>query len=240
MDVRPHWWTLLALLVTAVPGTALAEPLIPWPWLESNRYQTWQSEREQAKADWYARRALDPVGSRQRYVKGKDWPPYPRPEGISQLPSHRYHAAHYWPHPYMCQDRNSVRELIAAHETAGWTDHTTFFDYHFEPDTQTLNRSGRLHLQSILRNAPPQHRQLYVQAGDNMTASELRMASVQAETAEMVGSGQVPVIQLRVTSTIGRAAADVDLIQRGQNLSQPIPRISPPISGSGTVAPAAK
>lgn len=231
MSRRPILRRLIALSLLAVPTAAFAEPLIPWPWLENSRYQTWKQERDAARADWYARRSLDPVGSRRRYVKGKFWPPYPRPEGLSMLPSHRFHAAHYWPLPYVCQDRQSVREFINSQEEAGWENATTLYDYHFESDDQSVNRSGLIQLQWILRNAPEHRKIVYVQAARDVTASNRRVASVQVEISEMVGLENSPPVMLRVTSPLGRPAREVDTIQRNAQDSQPIPRISPAIGG---------
>lgn len=233
MTIRSTWKKLVALGLLAAPSVAIAEPMIPWPWLETNRYYAWKQERDSARADWYARRALDPVGSRQRYVKGKMWPPYPRPEGLSMIPSHRFHTAHYWPHPYVCQDRASVREFTAVQEDAGWTNQTTLYDFHFDPDTQLLNRSGILHLKWILTSAPAHRRVLYVQTADNAVASDLRLTSVRGTAEEMVGPQNAPPVIPRVTAPIGRNALEVDRIQRGEMDSQPIPRISPPFSSGG-------
>jgi hypothetical protein len=237
MGIRSTGKKLLILVLLASPTAAFAEPMIPWPWLETNRYYAWKQERDSVRADWFARRALDPVGLRQRYVKGKMWPPYPRPEGLSMLPSHRFHAAHYWPHPYVCADRASVREFVAAQEDAGWVNQTTFYGYHFDRDTQLLTRSGVLHLKWILRSAPAHRRILYVQTADTAKASEVRMTSVRGITEEMVGLENLPPVIPRVTSPIGRSALEVDGIQRGDMGSQPVPRISPAFSGGGAAAP---
>lgn len=231
-SVSPLLRTLALLSLIAIPSSASAEPLIPWPWLESSRYSAWNQNRDQVRADWYARRALDPVGSRQKYYKGKMWPPFPRPQGVSQLPTHAYHAAHYWPHPYLCYDRQSVRDFVTAQEEAGWTQATTLYDYHFDPDSQTLNRAGRIHVNWIIRTVPPSRRLLFVQAGSSTTASQYRMASAQNEAQEILGEMAPPVI-LRVTTPLGRPALEVDRIQRGDRDSQPVPRISPPFNGGG-------
>ncbi|MBI1313646.1 hypothetical protein GC176_20330 [bacterium] len=230
MSRRPIFRRLIALSLLVIPTVTFAEPLIPWPWLENSRYQTWKQERDAARADWYARRALDPVGSRRRYVKGKFWPPFPRPEGLSMLPSHRFHTAHYWPYPYVCEDRQSVREYFATQEDAGWEDATTLYDYHFDSDNQTLNRSGLLQLQWIIRNVPDQRRMVYVQAANDVTASNYRIANVQTEVSEMVGLENSLPVMLRVTSPLGRPAVEVDAIQRKSQSSMRIPRISAPVN----------
>lgn len=224
---------LMLAALLAVPSATFAEPLIPWPWLENSRYQTWKQERDAARADWYARRALDPVGSRRRYIKGKFWPPFPRPEGLSMLPSHRFHAAHYWPYPYICEDRQSVRDYISMQEETGWENATTLYDYHFDGDNQGVNRSGRIQLQWILRNAPEHRKIVYVQAASDVTASNYRVANVQSEISEMVGLENSPPVMLRVTSPLGRPAQEVDSIQLKARESQPVPRISAPFNSAG-------
>jgi len=226
---------LLILVLLASPTAVFAEPMIPWPWLETSRYYAWKQERDNVRADWYARRALDPVGSRQRYVKGKMWPPYPRPEGLSMIPAHRFHTAHYWPYPYVCQDRASVREFVSAQEDAGWVNQTTLYEYHFDKDTQLLNRSGTLHLKWILRAAPAKRRILYVQTADASQATDLRMTSVRGITEELVGLENLPPVIPRVTAPIGRSALEIDGIQRSDMSSQPVPRISPALSSGGGV-----
>lgn len=224
--------SLVLLGLFFIPVAASAEPLIPWPWLESSRYSAWNQNRDQVRSDWYARRALDPVGARQKYYKGKMWPPFERPQGVSQLPTHTYHAAHYWPYPYQCYDRQSVREFVTAQEEAGWTQATTLYDYHFDTDSQTLNRAGRLQVKWIIRSVPTSRRLLYVQAADSTVASQYRMASVQNEANEILGEMAPPVI-LRVTTPLGRPALEIDRIQRADRDSQPVPRISPPFSSGG-------
>lgn len=224
---------LLLLAIVCIPSVASADPLIPWPWLEANRYFTWRKERDSRRADWYARRALDPVGTRRTYSKGKFWPPYPRPEGLAMLPSHRFHAEHYWPLPYVCDDRQYVRTLISRQEDAGWMDNTTLYDYHFESDTHELNRSGRLHVMWVIRNAPQHRRILYVQTAENLKQTDIRLASTRAATGNMVGATAMPPVIPRVTSPLGRPALEVDAIQRADRDSQPVPRISPPLGGGG-------
>ena len=119
-----------------------------------------------------------------------------------------------------------------AQEEAGWTQATTLYDYHFDSDSQTLNRAGRLQVKWIIRSVPTHRRLLYVQAADSTTASQYRMASVQGQAQEILGDMAPPVI-LRVTSPLGRPALEVDRIQRADRDSQPVPRISPPFNGGG-------
>jgi len=177
---------------------------------------------------YYAERAAEPIGARQVEKHGKLWPPYPRPTGPANLPSHLYHAAHYWPHPYTCQDRDYVRSISAAQTSNGWVTMTTLYDYHFD-DSQKLNDSGRMQLRWILENAPTQHRYAFVQAGIDNATSQTRLEAVKSEATQLVGADQVPPVLVRVTSPLGRPAEEVDSIRRKERESILKPRITPPI-----------
>lgn len=226
-------WAFVAAVSVMLPSMAVADGWIPWPWKSSDRYRSWKAERDEQRASFYEERSSDPVGARQYSYKGKEWPPYQRPTGPAQLPVHIYHAAHYWPHPYVCSDRQSVRDYTNAQEEAGWISETTLYDYHFDRDQQVLNRAGLIHLRWILENAPESRRTVFVQVGANNGASQLRMVNVQTELAEMLPSGSIPPVMLRVTQPLGRPALEVDKIQRSEIDSQPVPRISTPFSKGG-------
>jgi hypothetical protein len=175
--------------------------------------------------DYYEGKAHLPVGARQKYRDGVLWPPYPRPTEEEQSCVHRYHAAHYWPHPYNCWDQQSVYDHIQVHVDNGWVLQTTLYEYHFEEDTGDLNHAGFTHLRWILENAPEYYRACWVQTGPTQEISNLRLNAVQLAAAEMVGQENVPPIMLRVDSPTGRPAQQIDLQYRAFNNSLPQPRI---------------
>jgi hypothetical protein len=164
-------------------------------------------------------------GTRVTYHSGKQWPLAPRPCGPNEPCIHRYHTAHYWPDPYRWQDRSSVRAHVAAQSAAGWMTNTTLYDQHFDPETQELNDSGRVHLKWILLFAPPQRRTPWVQMGDSADISQARLSSVQSEAVAMVGNCAPP-IMLRVCQPYGAPAQEVDLVRRSYLATIPEPRIS--------------
>lgn len=186
-----------------------------------------------ARDVYYAARACEPIESRQVYKHGKLWPPTPRPTGPANLPSHIYHAEHYWPHPYNCQDQDDVRSLSATQVSNGWVTMTTLYDNHFV-ETQQLNESGWMQLRWILENAPTRHRYAFVQAGNDSASSEIRLAAVKANASQLVGPDQVPPVLVRVTSLLGRPAEEIDDIRRMERKSILKPQITPPI-GTNTI-----
>jgi hypothetical protein len=175
--------------------------------------------------EWWAIEADRPVGARQKYKKGKMWPPYPRPTEKKQHFWHQYHAAHYWPHPYVCEDRNSVRSMAELQINNGWISETTIYDYHFDEETLELNHSGELHLRWIMQHAPEHRRLVWVQTAFNTDVSQQRLDNVRESAIAMVGEANIPPISLRVATPTGRPALEVDVIRRAEIESIPEPRI---------------
>ena len=220
-------WSLCGAIVCgALFPSAGCAGIIPWPWHEKHPPKMTQQRAE--REAYYASRAGEPIGAKQVEKHGKLWPPFPRATGPANLPSHIYHAEHYWPHPYNCQDRDYVNSLSAAQTNNGWVMMTTLYEYHFD-ETQHLNAAGRLQVRWILENAPAKHRYAFVQAGNDRAGSEARLAAVKKEALELVGEEQVPPVLIRVTSPLGRPAQEVDSIRELELKSILKPQITPPI-----------
>jgi hypothetical protein len=205
--------------------------LLPLVWLSTGP-QTFALDDEccDPAEFWYPECDSLP-GSRMRCHGGKMWPAYvARPNGCSEPFWHRYHTEHYWPDPYRWQDRSSVRTYLEAQRSAGWMTATTLYAQHFDPDTNELNQSGKIHLRWIQIHVPPNRRTTWVQAGEVAQVSQMRLASVKNATAAVFGNDCPPVI-LRVCEPYGGSAQEVDLVRRAYLSSWPVPRI--PVKSSG-------
>ena len=176
--------------------------------------------------DYYDYHANLPVGSRQVCRYGKLWPPFPRPTDPRQPCMQRYHAANYWPYPYMCQDRESVNSYIQTHVDNGWILQTTLYEYHFNEETCELNQAGLTHLQWILQNAPNNTACVGSKPGPPRPSAILRLSAVQVAAAEMVGPENVPQVMLRADSPNGLPAQHIDTQYRSFLSTMPEPRIS--------------
>ncbi len=164
--------------------------------------------------EWWDYASSLPVGSRQNYRKGKLWPPFPRPTVPQQPYIHQYHAAIYWPHPYNKQDECIVRVFEEAQIAEGWKNATTLYNYHFDPHTQQLTKSGQEHLLWILQHAHEQRRVAYVQASTEKSINDLRLASVNNSVEELLGHTDSLSVMLHVTSPVFRPAREVDTYQK--------------------------
>lgn len=184
----------------------------------------WAGEPYPKSDQWWAQRAQDPPGARQVEKDGKLWPPYPRPVGEKQHWVHKYHHAHYWPHPYNCDDQSFVRNILDQQSAGGWVTATTLHHYHFESDTQELNSVGREHLHWIVTATPLQYRTVYIAQTVASTTDALRQANVEKSIREFQPDGSVPIL-FRYDRTLGRPAQEIDQLRRMELQSIPRPRL---------------
>jgi hypothetical protein len=177
-------------------------------------------------SDWYDQEAKRPDGSRQIHSHGLEWPPYPRPCGEGQQLSTRFHEAHYWPHPYNCQDLAYLRAVSASQVTNGWQKETTLYSYHFDEKDNTLNHAGKLRLKWVLQTIPEERRSVFVQMSDDKSVSEARLANVRAAAVEIVGENALPPIMLRMDTPDGRPTDEVNQIQKKVKAATRTPQIN--------------
>lgn len=175
-------------------------------------------------AEWWALRAGDPPGARQVEKDGKMWPPFARPVGEKQHWVHKYHHAHYWPHPYNCDDQAYIRNVLNQQAANGWVNATTLREFHFDSDTQEVNSVGRDLLQWIITSTPIQYRTAYVAQTFAAERDTLRQASVERAIKEMVPEANIPVL-LRFDRFQGRSAQEIDQLRRLELQAIPIPRL---------------
>ena len=191
---------------------------------------------EPGSDEWWAEKALLPPGERQKCKKGKIWPASPRSTEPPQQFSHTYHSEHYWPLPYVCQDRQAVRDMVDFQISRGWEEETTVYDRHFEPTTNLLTRAGELHLERIVYVVPPERRTVFVQSTHDAALDSVRMENVSAAVALMChGNSDVPVT-LRECQELSRAASEVQAINSMYNGSIPSPRLSSAGGGGAAAA----
>ncbi len=177
--------------------------------------------------EWWAIQAESPVGARQVYKKGKLWPPFPRPTGEKQQFSHKYHAAHYWPYPYACQDRAYVNNVFDKQTDKGWVKLTTLFDHHFDEETNELTHAGYEQVVWILEEAPRKRAQkIYVQKLPQTEKNAVRVENVRNILIELAGQKANNIeIVLQAGRNYGRPAQEIDTIRKAELSSMPEPRI---------------
>lgn len=223
--MRTFGLSLAALLFTTIVSGCSTGPVLFMD-------DSCQSGPEPGSDQWWAEQALLPPGVRQKCHKGKMWPVRPRPTVPPQQFSHTYHSSHYWPLPYICQDRQWLNDTMNVQTRNGWQQFTTLFDRHFD-NTQQLTVSGRNTLDNILVVTPPEHRIVYIQAVGSPEIENARVAAVQAVTAELTGRTEEVSVVVQRTREYTRPAQEVWNINDLYNSSTPSPRLGGAGGGGG-------
>ncbi|MFN9721213.1 MAG: hypothetical protein ACK58L_21150 [Planctomycetota bacterium] len=182
---------------------------------------------------WWAEKATLPSGVRQKCKKGKVWPARPRSNQEPQQWSHTYYDQHYWPLPYVCQDRAAVSSFMETQIALGWQEETTLFNHHFESNTQQLTRAGELHLERILHHVPEERRAVYIQSSYDAGLDNLRTEVVNTYMARTSTGGKPVTVAVRECQEFGRPASEVENINSLYNASTPSPRLGSAGGGSG-------
>jgi len=133
-----------------------------------------------------------------------------------------------WPEPFTTQDRYAVRAPFATMVAKGWEHQNLLGEHHFDPGSGELNEAGRLKLQAIINEAPPQHRTVYVQRGANPAQTAARLAHVRELVAAMVYEGSPPMVVQSDALPRGWPSQQVDAIGRKFSASLPDPVLPKP------------
>lgn len=146
------------------------------------------------------------------------------------------HRNNSWPEPFPAPDRAAARAPFGLMAAKGWQLNCTLSDQDFDPESHTVNRTGAAKIRTVLQNASPDRRAVYVLVGEDQEATAARVDSVQREIAGKVAVGAMPpvlVTDLRPTTTPAEDVASV--IQRYQAAQRP-PMIPSASGGSASAS----
>jgi hypothetical protein len=145
-----------------------------------------------------------------------------------------WHRMNAWPEPFLTTDRQLERAPFCVMVNKGWQLQNTISDFHFNPETQELTRSGELKLQGILNDSPPPRRTtIFVLRGRTDDVTTARIASVQQAMSRISPQGPLPdVVQSGITPR-SWPADYVDDINNKMIKSRPAP-VLPASAGGGS------
>jgi len=135
-----------------------------------------------------------------------------------------------WPAPFVCPDRQAVREPFVRMVAKGWTRENTLGDHHFEPETGKLTYAGVLKVRKILLLGPIEHRTIYVYRAMKPEETAARVDAVQQLAADTLRTGQLPAVLETNLPAPGWPADQVDNVSRRYRATMPDPRL-PAASG---------
>jgi hypothetical protein len=217
-------FTMMTLLSGCMTGPSLIESTDP------------NSSQEPGSNQWWTEKALITPGVRRKGKKGKIWPAQARPSGEGQQFSHTFHAAHYWPLPYVCQDRQYVRDIMEVQKSNGWVEETTLYNRHFDNEEQILTRPGQLHLLRILEITPLRRRAVYIQSTRDPGIDNIRLTNVESAIAELTHGLETVTVSVRKGREYSRPASEVQIINDLYNSSIPSPRLGAVTGASASSA----
>lgn len=137
----------------------------------------------------------------------------------------QYYDAVQWPDQYLPHDRCAVRAPFAAMVANGWRAQNTICAYHFNEVTGELNDTGMLKLQSVLQNAPPEFRQLYVLRGNTPEITAQRMREVQEQAATISQGEGVPPVMVTTLEPRGIRGEVVSGVNTRYLENAPVPQL---------------
>jgi hypothetical protein len=148
-----------------------------------------------------------------------------------------YHVNKQWPWPYVCPDRIAVREPFCIMVNNGWRRENLLGAHHFNPDTNQLTSAGQLRVQWIMTQAPPDHRNIFVERAFEADINSQRMASVRDYATKVSIDGREPQIAQTTIQFEGRPAAVVDMTNTKFLQAMPAPVLpAAPAASSGSSA----
>jgi hypothetical protein len=115
-----------------------------------------------------------------------------------------------WPWPYQCPDRVAVREPFNMMIDAGWRRQNLLGPHHFNPETNQLTTAGELRVHWIMTQAPPDHRNIFVEHSLDADTNSVRLATVRDYATRVSMDGRPPRIEETYIISEGRPAAVVD------------------------------
>jgi hypothetical protein len=143
-----------------------------------------------------------------------------------------YYESSMWPRQYISPARRGICQSYELMIANGWRRHNLLGKYDFAVDGEGLSEAGRLRVQWILTQAPPNRRTIFVQRGVDVAQTAVRIEAVQELAASMSPSVGPADVQETYLRDDGHPASTVDAVFTGFSANQMAPVL--PESGGGS------
>lgn len=143
-----------------------------------------------------------------------------------------YHRNMEWPEPFISADRHYAVAPFAVMIANGWQRQNLIGENYFE-ENKKLNNAGIERVRFILRQAPVEHRVLFVQRDLDDDITQKRVELVQDAVNLLQPKGPMPEVVISNMVPEGRSADIVSAEFAGYKGSAPTPRIGGASSGGG-------
>ena len=155
-----------------------------------------------------------------------------------------WHRNDEWPQPFIAADRSYAVSPFAVMIANGWQRQNLVGYNYFDEGAKRLNSAGIDRIRFILRQAPVEHRVIFVERDLNDDVTNRRVDAVQEAIATLLPKGPMPEVVVSNMVTEGRSAEIVTGEYKNYMNSPPPARLSGgygggSASGSSSAAPAA-
>lgn len=141
------------------------------------------------------------------------------------------HRNNRWPYTFVYADRAAAQAPFMVMTQNGWRSQNTLGGYYFEVGSAELNEAGRLKIDWILTQAPPQFRMVYVERGENTHLTSARMDAVRKYASTSQDGPEIAVFETAIPAR-GWPADQINNTYVKYYESQPAP-VLPSSSGGG-------
>jgi hypothetical protein len=141
-----------------------------------------------------------------------------------------------WPQQFVGQDRINAAAPFDVMVRNGWRRQNLLGTHHFNEDCTQLTDSGRLRMQWILTQLPPEHRQVFVERSIDPSVTQARIETARGYASQVVIDGTpADVTDTHIVSE-GRPAPTVDYVNTQFRENMPIPALPESAFQGGAVA----
>jgi hypothetical protein len=144
-----------------------------------------------------------------------------------------YQRNNVWPHPFREMAAAQTRAPFEVMTYKGWQRHNTISQELFREGDGALTSGGRVRLQGIATQSPPQYRFVLVPRAPSAEETEARIASVRSALERIYMAGPVPQVYMTDVdpgSTPGDMATQIN---RAWLQSLPAPKLPEPPQNPG-------
>jgi hypothetical protein len=142
-----------------------------------------------------------------------------------------------WPEQYIGPARRGICQSFDVMTRNGWRRHNLLGPAHFDRTGMELSEAGRLKVQWILTQSPPNHRTVFIERSRDPQQTAARLESVQALAANL--STDAADVQETDIRDWGRPASTVDAVFTGFSANQRVPMLPPSSTVGGAVGSSA-
>lgn len=128
-----------------------------------------------------------------------------------------------WPQQYVGLDRMNAAAPFKIMIRNGWRRQNLLGSHHFNEDATQLTQSGKLRVQWILTQTPPQFRQVFVERSITEGVTDARIAATEQFASQVLKGEDATIADTHIQSD-GRPAVVIDYVntQYRENMMTPM------------------